>query len=356
MTVQPDMRATGPRNRALDESFDVGFEDLPTGHINLLNPKYFQYLDTLVSILVEHEIVPVYQPVFHGYGWKGLDVAGNVIPPHEYERFCTYLVARYGARPAIYLPGGDGHGYAPTVRPGGQAFHREDCYAQPTGIHYSPHATNKAWQDDEWLDFQWCQTGHNGEHQPERVMDMWRNTPTKAVANAEPTYENIGRPGNGAGWWQGDEALGNIFSGATMGAVYGAGSLWNWILRPDEPGHAEWCSAKGFSWRDALAFEGSVYVGRIAKIFEQYDFADMVPNWDYTIGRRGLMVAGKLYAVYASTGGHVGGISPLVPRRYRVYDPKTGTVVQEGEVDSSAAVNTATGEPRLIMFGTPRKA
>ena len=23
-------------------------------------------------------------------------------------------------------------------------------------------------QDKDWLDFQWCQTGHNGEHVPER--------------------------------------------------------------------------------------------------------------------------------------------------------------------------------------------
>lgn len=80
MTVQPDMHATGPRDRTADEGFDVGFEDLSSGHINQLNPAYFQYLDRLITILEEHEIVPVLQPVFQGYGWKGLSVAGTVVP------------------------------------------------------------------------------------------------------------------------------------------------------------------------------------------------------------------------------------------------------------------------------------
>ena len=83
MSVQPDMRAVGPRDRSLDEGFDVGFEDLPTGHINQLRPEYFQYLDQLINVLVAHEIAPVWQPVFMGFGWKGLDVAGPVLPPAE---------------------------------------------------------------------------------------------------------------------------------------------------------------------------------------------------------------------------------------------------------------------------------
>jgi hypothetical protein len=84
MSVQPDMRARGPRDRTADEGFDVGFEDLPDGHINQLNPAYFQYLDRLLAILLEHEIVPVLQPVFMGFGWKGLSVAGPVVTPDEY--------------------------------------------------------------------------------------------------------------------------------------------------------------------------------------------------------------------------------------------------------------------------------
>ena len=162
MTVQPDMHAVGPRDRTLDEGFDVAFEDLPAGRLRELNADYFRRFDVLVDILVSHDLVPVLQPVFQGFGWKGLDVAGTVVPTDEYARYCRYLVARYGARPAVYLVGGDGSGEEPQVAAGGEEVHAWDAYGQPTGIHYRPHATNRAHQGAEWLDFQSCQTGSRG--------------------------------------------------------------------------------------------------------------------------------------------------------------------------------------------------
>jgi hypothetical protein len=58
------------------------------------------------------------------------------------------------------------HGEEPQVAAGGEEVHAWDAYGQPTGIHYRPHATNRAHQDAEWLDFQSCQTGHEAEHLP----------------------------------------------------------------------------------------------------------------------------------------------------------------------------------------------
>ncbi|MEN9933800.1 MAG: hypothetical protein RLZZ387_379 [Chloroflexota bacterium] len=354
MTVQPDMRAVGPRDRTADEGFDVGFEDLPSGHLNELNPAYFQTMDVLMDVLVEHEVVPVYQPVFHGYGWKGLGVAGTVVPPEEYARYCRYLVARYGARPAIWLVGGDGQGYAPQVAAGGREVESWDCYGQPTGIHYAPHADNRAHQEAGWLDFQWCQTGHNGEHVPERVADMWRNTPAKGVANGEPTYEHIGRRGKAVGWWQGHEAWCNLCAGGTMGVVYGAGSLWQWRLHAEEPGHEAWAHAPGFGWREALEFEGSRYIGVIPRIFEGLPFAEMRPNWDYTIGRRALAVDGKLLVVYLPDGGMAMVVSDQVPRPYRIVDPRSGKVIARGEWSREASIVSAPeGAPAVIIFAQP---
>jgi hypothetical protein len=330
MSVQPDMHARGPRDRTADEGFDVGFEDLPGGHINQLNPAYFQYLDRLIAILVEHAIVPVLQPVFMGFGWKGLSVAGPVIPPAEYARYCRYLVARYGARPAIYLVGGDGSGYEPQVPAGGEEIARWDAYGQPTGIHYRPHADNRAWQDAAWLDFQWCQTGHSGEHIPERVADMWRNAPAKGVANGEPTYEHGVSPGRGAGWWQGHEAWSNLCAGGTMGVVYGAGSLWQWRLHPNEPGHAPYFLAAGAGWREALDFEGSRYVGLLSRILDGLPFGDMEPNWQMTLGRRGLLVPNRLFICYSENAGLLMLFGEQAPRRYRVIDPRTGGVLRQG--------------------------
>jgi hypothetical protein len=353
MTVQPDMGARGPRDRTADEGFDVGFEDLSDGHLNQLNPAYFQVFDTLSNILVEHEIVPVLQPVFHGFGWKGLSVAGVVVPPSEYARYCRYLVARYGARPAIYLVGGDGSGYEPQTPAGGEEVERWDCYKQPAGIHYRPHADNRAYQASPWLDFQWCQTGHAGEHMPERVADMWRNVPIKAVANGEPTYENGGRTGKAAGWWQGHEAWSNLCAGGTMGVVYGAGSLWQWVNRIGEKGQSDFFSAPGCSWREAIDFEGSKYVGLIPKILEGLPTTDMAPNWQVTLGRRGLLVPGKLFIYYTTEGGPHLFYGDDIPRRYRIVDPRTGKIIGRGELrpeGGRALVQDDVREPKVIIF------
>ena len=120
MTVQPDMHARGPVGRNVDEGFEIGFHDLAEGRLTKINIDYFQYFDKIIDCLVDHGMTPVLQPVFHGFGWKGLGVAGPVVPPSDYGRYCRYLVARYGARPVIYLPCGDGSGTEPQVEAGGR--------------------------------------------------------------------------------------------------------------------------------------------------------------------------------------------------------------------------------------------
>jgi hypothetical protein len=347
MTVQPDMGVTGPRDRTVDEGFGVAFEDLPDGRLERLDPAYFQYFDRLVSVLVDHGIVPVLQPVFHWFGWKGKRTAGPVVPPADYARYCRYLVARYGARPAVYLVGADGAGTEPQIAAGGAEVQEWDAYGQPTGIHYRPHATNRASQDADWLDFQWCQTGHSGTHVPERVADMWRNEPVRAVANGEPTYEHGGRRGKAEGWWQGHEAWSNLCAGGTMGVVYGAGSLWQWVLHPDEPGQAPQFTAEGAGWREALDFEGSTYVGLVGRILAGLPTTDMLPDWESTLCPRGLSVPGRLHIGYAEHGGPLRIFDGAnLPRRYRVIDPRSGAVLDEGKRDDPA-------DPVPAEYGAP---
>ncbi|MGN9810204.1 apiosidase-like domain-containing protein [Micromonospora sp. BQ11] len=355
MSVQPDMRAVGPRDRSADEGFDVGFEDLPAGHINDLNPAYFQYLDRLIDILVEHGIVPVLQPVFQGFGWKGLDVAGTVVPPQEYARYCRYLVARYGARPAIYLVGADGSGEEPQIGAGGREVHAWDCYAQPTGIHYRPHAHAHAHQDADWLDFQWCQTGHGGEHVPERVADMWRNTPVKAVANGEPTYEQTRHADVASGWWQGHEAWSNLCAGSTMGVVYGAANIWQWVHRDGEPGHAPYFLGPAGSWRDALSHEGSTYVGLVGRILQGLPTTDMEPDWETFLNPHGLRVPGRLQILYQPHGGALRMMHDHdTPRHYRVIDPRTGKSTASGQLSAGEVIDEdVSREPRLVIFQHP---
>lgn len=351
MSVQPDMGAVGPDDREADEGFGVGFRDLPTGHLNELDPAYFRYLDRLLQILVDHGIVPVLQPVFQGFGWKGLGVAGIVVPEAEYARYCRYLVARYGARPAVYLVGADGSGHEPQIAAGGAEVHAWDCYEQPTGIHYRPHGDNRASQEAAWLDFQWCQTGHGGEHVPERVADMRRNAPVKAVANGEPTYEHTGGEDVAPGWWQGHEAWSNLCAGGTMGVVYGAANIWQWRLHQDEPGHAPFFLAPSGGWRESLDLEGSTYVGLVSRILAGLPTTDMEPDWQTFVSPRTLRVPGRLQIVYQERGGPLRAMREEgLPRRYRIVDPRTGAIIGRGERTPGEPIDGASGEPRLVIF------
>lgn len=351
MSLQPDMRATGPSDRHADEGFDVAFADLPDGELTDINVGYFQTLDRLLGILLDHDIVPVLQPVFQGFGWKGLGAAGTVIDSRQYARYCRYLVARYGAAPVVYLVGADGWGTESQIEAGGREIDAWDCYGQPTGIHYNPAASNRAHQDADWLDFQWCQTGHSGAHVPERVADMWRNEPVKAVANGEPTYERTGSEGTADGWWQGHEAWSNLCAGATMGVVYGAANLWQWKLHADEPGHSHYFLGPAGSWRDALEYRGSTYIGLVGRILDGLPTTDMRPDWGTFLSPRGLRADGSLQITYQE---HGGPLMPMdadwLPRHYRVVDPRTGATMGEGERAAGEPIGDSGTGPRLVIF------
>lgn len=369
MAVQPDQDARGPGSRTEPGGFAVGFADLSAGHINQLQPGYFQALDVLIGLLVDHGIVPVFNPVFQGFGWKGLRTLGDGADPAEYARFQKYLIARYGASPAIWLPHADSSGRSPAAEAAGRLIEDWDAYAQPAGYHYNPFDDHKPdWTDDHsygfhfnrmhqdapWLDFQWAQTGHKGAHQPEKVAAMYDNLPTKAVANGEPTYEAIARPDNATGWWQGHEAWSNLVAGGTMGVVYGAGGLWAWKLTADEPGWAAWSDGAA-SWREALDFEGSCYAGYLNRALSGHDFADMAKRPDLADGANLLAVPERFYLSYLPEGGTITVRELPAGLPWGWFDPKKGTFglsqTTAAGTQSFAAPDTG---PWVLLIGKPR--
>jgi hypothetical protein len=369
MSLQPDRDAVGPRNRNEPQGFDVAFEDLPDGHINVMNPEYFKYFDQLRDILIDHGIVPVFQPVFHGFGWKGLNVLGWDMEPAEYARYCRYLVARYGAKPAMWLVSGDSDSRDKGVIEAGEEIEKWDAYQQPCGHHYSPFCEiipdwwnrpyeyvphqNKVNQDKHWLDFQWCQTGHGGEHQHWKVEKMYDNLPVKAVANGEPTYEGIRDSANGSGWWQGHEAWLNFTSGGTMGVVYGAGGLWNWKLFVAEPGWPDWANSN-VSWKEAIQLPGADYVGFLGKALSGIDITDIEKRFDLAQGNRCLAKPGELYIVYLPEGGEMAIADLPENLTFKWFDPVKGEFFAEGQTSVNQQFSAIIGKPSVLIVSKPR--
>ena len=367
ITLQPDKYAEGPEARNTIGGFDRAFEDLHTGSLNILKPDYFQTLDSLIQILLAHELVPLYAPFAHGYGWKGETAIGSELPPDQYVRYCKYLVARYGSQPAFWLVNLDGNALAPGVKPGGQVIEEWDAYRQPVGLHYSPYDDyiaswangdstccfhyNRRYQEEPWLDFQWAQTGHDGLHLYHKVERMYNNKPIKAVMNGESTYEGMGNGKHGLGWWQGEDAWMQLMHGGTMGVVYGAASLWQWKITPDEPGWPEWTNSP-HSWRDALDLQGSKYVAFISEAFKGFDFTDMEKRWDLTEGNQPLLAReGKFYITFMNKGSEVRikGIPLDLP--YFWFDPVNGKFAAEGKSTTDGVFKAPDGNPWVLMVG-----
>ncbi len=367
ITVQGDRFAKGPDARDTPLGFARAFTDLPDGHLDVLLPSYFQELDALVDILLEHDLVPLYAPVAHGYGWKGETAVGPTLSPDEYARYCRYLVARYGSRPALWLVSLDSNGLAPSIAPAGQAIEQWDAYAQPTGLHYSPYDDyladwakpdsdccfhgNKSHQGEPWLDFQWAQTGHEGKALYHKVQRMYDNTPVKAVMNGESTYEAMGQGRYGLGWWQGHDAWNQLMHGGTMGVAYGAVSVWQWKVQRDEPGWPDWTDAP-MSWRDALDLEGSRYVGAIASAFEGLDVTDIERRWDLAEGGAPLLAKpGALYVAYMPEGGTI--TIPTAPEGLptRWFDPKQGEFREGGVSPAGGRFAAPDARPWVLLVG-----
>ena len=367
ISLQPDKFAEGPEARNTVLGFDRAFEDLPNGSLDKLKPDYFQTLDSIIQILIAHELVPLYAPFAHGYGWKGETAIGSELPPDDYMRYCKYLVARYGSQPAFWLVNLDGNALAPGVKAGGETIEKWDGYGQPVGLHYSPYDDyiaswakgdssccfhyNRQFQAEPWLDFQWAQTGHEGIHLYHKVERMYDNQPTKAGMNGESTYEGMGGGKLGLGWWQGEDAWLQLMHGGTMGVVYGAASLWQWKITPDEPGWPEWTNSP-VSWREALDLKGSNYVAAISKAFQGFDFTDMEKRWDLTEGNRPLLAReGQFYVAYLNKGGKIkiNGVPAGLP--YFWFNPVKGEFVAEGISSTERLFEAADDQPWVLIIG-----
>ncbi|MBC2607054.1 DUF5060 domain-containing protein [Pelagicoccus albus] len=364
MAVQPDRDVEGPDSRHESGGFARGFRDLNRGHLNELSPAYFQDLDVYVGILLENGIVPVFSPVFQGFGWKGKKSMGARADASEYLRFVKYLIARYGAGPAMWLANADSSARSHIVEPAGETFEAWDAYGQPTGIHYSPFDDepadwtddpvhgfhyNRIHQDKSWLDFQWAQTGHGGIHKPEKVAAMWQNLPAKAVSNGEPTYERMGDPARATGWWQGHEAWLNFVHGGTMGVVYGAGGLWNWKLTPDEEGWVEWADTEA-SWKQAIQFEGSRFVGFLGKAMEGLDALGWSPMGEVGEGIFLIGIPGEVYLLYFSKGGSADISDLAAGMSYRWFDPVSGVSVERGILKKSSGISHAPSHAPWVLI------
>jgi hypothetical protein len=137
-----------------------------------------------------------------------------------------------------------------------------------------------------------------------------------------------------------------------MGLVCGAANIWQWVKRDGEPGHAPFFLAGTGSWRDALDYEGSAYVGLVGKILDGLPTTDMAPDWQTFIAPRGLRVPGRLHVVYQEYGGILMMKQDHVTSAdYRIIDPRTGKTTAAGTLRTGEVIEADPArEARVVIF------
>ena len=133
-----------------------------------------------------------------------------------------------------------------------------------------------------------------------------------------------------------------------MGVVYGAASLWQWKITPDEAGWTDWASQPK-SWKGAMKMEGSEYVGHVSKALEGLDFADIEKRWDLAGGKPLLAKEGKLYISYLNEGSdlEIDGVPENMKARW--FNPKTG-VFTPGKKVRGKVFNAPSPDPWVLII------
>ena len=293
---------------------------------------------------------PVFQPVFFGFGLEGAACRGPRAAVGRVRRYCRYLVARYGARPAVYLVGGDGTGREPQVAAGGEEVERWDAYRQPTGIDYRPHIVANAHHGRQWLDLQWCQTGHTGEHIPERVAEYVAQSAREGGGQRRADLRAHRQRGLAEGWWQGHEAWSNFVHGM-FGVVYGAASMWQWAQQSGQPGQSDF-----FTVPAQAGGKRSITKAQPRRPCRPHSSqACRSPTCSRTGKLRwavGACWSREAFIGYTWDGGELRVFGEQVPLRYLVVDPRTGEVVVAEGVRSShyTGAHSDVGEgPRVCL-------
>ncbi|MEM9658292.1 MAG: glycoside hydrolase family 140 protein, partial [Planctomycetota bacterium] len=253
-------------------------------------------------------------------------VGPEVFTPENAEAYGRWLGARYKTKPIIWILGGD--------RPLEKPKHFAIVRAMAQGIEAGDGGRNlmtfhpaggrnsaTLLHQDEWLDFNMIQSGHERPAAPtyQFMTENLALAPRKPTLDGEPCYEDHPvkgdvwnrrhRPGAFLPWF--DEwdvrrpAYESMLAGA-CGHTYGNHNLWQMWLPGREP-----VSIARTAWPDALDHPGALQMKYLRGLFEARPFWKMVADQSLVAGpasaeaRAARESDGGFALVYLPVGGHV---------------------------------------------------
>jgi hypothetical protein len=309
---------------------------------------YFADVDWIVDRAEAHGLCVGMLPTWGDKWNKKWGQGPEIFTPENARGYGEFLGKRYNDKPLIWILGGD--------RPVENDRHRAILRAMAEGLragdggrhlitfHPSGGRGSADWLHDEnWLDFNMCQTGHGFNHENfKRISADYNRKPVKPCLDAEPGYEDHPAEFNPKNGYLDDYevrkfAYWSVFAGA-CGHTYGCHDIWQ-FLAPERPS----VTAARTPWRQALHLPGAGQMKFMRALIESRPMLSRVPDQALIAGDSGrgtdrIAVTrgedGSFALIYSSSG------RPFTINlmrlsgsqvRTRWLDPRTGTV-REGAV------------------------
>lgn len=313
------------------------------------NEKYFLHVDWVIHearrLGMYVALLPTWgDKVICKYDWaKGPEIFNKF----NATRYGAFLGRRYKeAENIVWIIGGDRDPDATTVSiwralahgvvsgSGGKLNTTMSFHPQPFGNKSS----SRWFHNDEWLDFNMLQTGHDLDQDNYRnISEDYKRLPTKPVIDGEPLYEAHGLS------FKADElgystdadvrkyAYWSLFAGA-FGVTYGCHSVWQFYERTKEP-----VNKPLYEWQEALHLSGASQMSHVKALMLSRPLASRIPDQSILLQQEfhpGNYVAatrdknGTYAMIYASVGQSFSINTPAIRGahiNFKWFSPRDGT-------------------------------
>jgi hypothetical protein len=270
-----------------------GLEDPnPYGHLPLMNndpsrpgEEYFQHVDWIVQKAEELGLFIGMLPTWGDKWNKKWGVGPEIFTPENAELFGEWLAKRYRDRAIIWIVGGDrpieSDGHRAIVTAMARGVRKGDQGAHLITFHPMGGQGSAEWfHDEDWLDFNMRQNGHEVNFAPRYALTRadYDRTPVKPVMDGEPIYEdhpiafNAKDHGHSISVDVRRPLYWDLFSGA-FGHTYGHHSVWQMWTPGRQP-----INGPLMPWREAIDQPGAGQMQYGRCLMESRPFLTRIPD------------------------------------------------------------------------------
>ena len=249
-----------------------------------LNEEYFKHVDYVLKKAHELGLYVALLPSWGDKFNKKWGAGPEIFNPENAKIYGKLLAKRYlNNTNLIWILGGDraleNEKHDEIVRAMAQGIREVD---QKHLITFHPPGAKKAtdYLNDEWLDFDMCQSGHSRTAKEYSfVIESKKSSTQRPIINGEARYENIPDrfwEDEKHGWLDDADvrvsAYWSMIAGAA-GYTYGCNDIWQMYDINQEP-----IISARTDWQAALQLPGSFQLGYMRQIFEKLPWQKMILN------------------------------------------------------------------------------